>query len=93
MSDGTIANSPAPLSPAVAPAPSRARPVAARTRLLLGERTCRHMLSRGAHIVKIWLARWHGRRELRALDDGTLQDVGISRADVVREADKPFWRP
>jgi putative MATE family efflux protein len=35
MSDGTIANSPAPLSPAVAAALAPARPVAARTRLLL----------------------------------------------------------
>jgi uncharacterized protein YjiS (DUF1127 family) len=57
------------------------------------ENTGRHMMSRWAQIVKIWLARWHGRRELRSLDDEQLKDVGISCGDVLWEAGKPFWRP
>ena len=32
-------------------------------------------------------------RELRALDDRTLKDIGINRCDVWREVNKPFWRP
>ena len=32
------------------------------------------------------------RRTLETLDDGMLRDLGLSRADVMREADKPFWR-
>jgi uncharacterized protein YjiS (DUF1127 family) len=32
------------------------------------------------------------RRMLESLDDGMLRDLGLSRADVMREADKPFWR-
>jgi len=32
------------------------------------------------------------RRVLETLDDGMLRDLGLSRSDVIREADKPFWR-
>ncbi|NVK43551.1 MAG: DUF1127 domain-containing protein [Oceanospirillaceae bacterium] len=37
--------------------------------------------------------RSQSRRDLLALDDHMLKDIGISRADAVREGDKPFWRP
>jgi len=37
--------------------------------------------------------RHRSRRDLLALDDHMLKDIGISRADAVREGDKPFWRP
>jgi uncharacterized protein YjiS (DUF1127 family) len=30
---------------------------------------------------------------LLTLDDWLLKDIGLSRADVLREALKPFWRP
>lgn len=39
-----------------------------------------------------WQQRADGRRTLLSLDARTLSDIGISRADAVREADKPFWR-
>jgi uncharacterized protein YjiS (DUF1127 family) len=32
------------------------------------------------------------REVLRSLDDRMLRDVGISRADVERELNKPFWQ-
>ncbi len=32
------------------------------------------------------------RRALRDLDDLQLADIGISRAEALREAGKPFWR-
>ena len=32
------------------------------------------------------------RRELRQLSERELKDIGLSRADVEREAAKPFWR-
>ena len=41
-----------------------------------------------------WSERTRQRRRLRALanDADFLGDIGISRADALREADKPFWR-
>jgi uncharacterized protein YjiS (DUF1127 family) len=32
------------------------------------------------------------RRELLSLDGRALADIGITRADALREAEKPFWR-
>ncbi len=39
-----------------------------------------------------WADRSRQRRALLALDDWTLKDIGITRADVMREYSKPFWR-
>jgi uncharacterized protein YjiS (DUF1127 family) len=36
--------------------------------------------------------RCRSRRQLLALSDHMLKDIGISRADAVYEGDKPFWR-
>lgn len=36
--------------------------------------------------------RAQSRHNLAGLDDRALRDIGLSRADVVRETDKPFWR-
>lgn len=43
--------------------------------------------------VLAWQERARSRHALQALDDRMLRDMGISRADVQRECDKPFWRP
>lgn len=50
------------------------------------------VLSSLASMIAIWLNRQQGRRDLSELDDRLLADVGISRADALREAGKPFWR-
>lgn len=39
-----------------------------------------------------WSERRRQRRALEALPDHLLHDIGVSRADAVAEADKPFWR-
>jgi uncharacterized protein YjiS (DUF1127 family) len=39
-----------------------------------------------------WAERARSRRFLRGLDDYMLKDLGLSRADVEREASKRFWR-
>jgi uncharacterized protein YjiS (DUF1127 family) len=43
-----------------------------------------------------WLRRGYAvhrqRRELLALDERMLKDIGISRADALQEGRKPFWR-
>lgn len=39
-----------------------------------------------------WSERRRQRRALQALPDHLLHDIGLSRADAVSEAEKPFWR-
>lgn len=43
-------------------------------------------------ILENWQQRARQRRQLLALNDHQLQDIGISRADAVGEGSKPFWR-
>lgn len=43
-------------------------------------------------MVATWNERRRQRRALEALPDHLLQDIGLSRADAVNEAEKPFWR-
>lgn len=48
-------------------------------------------------IRSIWrrLKRWQQlsaqRRQLAALGDAALKDIGLSRADVFQESERPFW--
>ncbi|TDV70431.1 uncharacterized protein YjiS (DUF1127 family) [Pseudomonas sp. LP_7_YM] len=41
------------------------------------------------------IARWHKlyhqRVELASLSDDALKDIGLSRADVYEETERPFW--
>jgi len=39
---------------------------------------------------RFWM-RLHTRRQLLELDDHALRDVGLSRAQALEEALKPFW--
>jgi uncharacterized protein YjiS (DUF1127 family) len=57
--------------------------------------TPRQRRSWGAIITSIsrWRDRARQRRQLASLDDRMLADLGISRCDVMRECDKPFWAP
>jgi len=42
--------------------------------------------------IHVWRDRQRQRRELTHWSDRDLHDVGLSWSDVVREAEKPFWR-
>jgi uncharacterized protein YjiS (DUF1127 family) len=42
--------------------------------------------------VREWWRRSRSRETLAQLSDRELRDVGLTRADVVRECGKPFWR-
>ncbi len=46
-----------------------------------------------ADTLLVWQRRHKDRLHLMSLDDRLLRDIGISYADVDREASKPFWRP
>jgi len=43
--------------------------------------------------IYLWQERAAQRAHLASLDDHRLKDLGISRAEAVQEAAKPFWRP
>lgn len=43
-------------------------------------------------ILVLWHERARQRRRLLQLDDRMLKDIGVSRADAVHEASKPFWQ-
>jgi uncharacterized protein YjiS (DUF1127 family) len=48
--------------------------------------------SRVAERVIDWQERARQRAMLARLDDHLLRDVGLTRAEALREYEKPFWR-
>ena len=42
--------------------------------------------------LRTWRWRARTRRRLLTLNDHLLADIGLSRADAVHEATKPFWQ-
>jgi uncharacterized protein YjiS (DUF1127 family) len=64
-----------------------ARPTRARGDLPLG-RALRAALAR----LAVWAERHRQRRALLELSDHLLKDLGLSRADALREGGQPFWR-
>ena len=44
-------------------------------------------------IVQIWRARARFRRDLAALSERELQDMGTCWSSIAYEIGKPFWRP
>lgn len=45
-----------------------------------------------ADLVLEWQERVRQRHLLATLDDRMLDDIGVTHTEVLREADKPFWR-
>ena len=41
--------------------------------------------------VSLWHSRQRERRALMKLDDWSLYDVGLTRAQALEEASRPFW--
>ena len=54
-------------------------------------RAIRAMLS-AVLMLEGWMERSRQRRQLAALTDLQLRDIGVSRIDALREAEKPFWK-
>ena len=62
---------------------------------------CRRILAPPRPQLAVWatLARWIARRsqrralcELAEANDHLLDDIGLTRAEALREAERPFWR-
>jgi uncharacterized protein YjiS (DUF1127 family) len=51
-----------------------------------------HVLMRALDTLQTWSERIRQRRELMRFDDHLLRDIGITRADAIAEASKPFWQ-
>jgi uncharacterized protein YjiS (DUF1127 family) len=52
----------------------------------------RRLIRRAVDVVLVWHQRARQRRQLLEVSDHMLRDIGISRADAIGEAEKPFWR-
>jgi len=50
------------------------------------------LLQRLADLLLTWLQRSRQRRQLAALSDNMLKDLGLSRADAEHEIDRRFWQ-
>ncbi len=60
---------------------------------VVGVRKLALTLAAAVEAPAIWHERLRMRHELAQLDERMLRDIGIARADIWRELDKPFWRP
>ena len=54
--------------------------------------TIKGLLARILERLLLWQERAVQRHALASLDDHLLKDMGITRAEALYEADKPFWR-
>ncbi len=52
----------------------------------------RGWLAQAVGLLLTWSERVRERRHLLQFDDHLLRDIGISRAEALAEAEKPFWR-
>lgn len=43
-------------------------------------------------MLQVWRERIRYRHDLEQLDEHILRDIGLTRDEAVREAQKPFWR-
>jgi uncharacterized protein YjiS (DUF1127 family) len=61
--------------------------------LRFGLRRLGSHLARGLDRLLLWAETSRQRHQLAELSDHMLRDIGLSRADVLAEATKPFWQP
>ena len=58
-------------------------------------RLSRRMLKKHLSTARAQLKRWRqvskDRAELARMSDDRLRDIGLSRADVLKETSRPFW--
>jgi uncharacterized protein YjiS (DUF1127 family) len=51
----------------------------------------RQLLKAAWHQAVRWWQLAEQRRRLAMLDESALKDIGLSRADVLQESERPFW--
>jgi uncharacterized protein YjiS (DUF1127 family) len=55
-------------------------------------RTVGDVARQGLDLLFTWQERARQRRDLAAMPDHLLHDIGVSRSDALSESAKPFWR-
>ncbi|HYD29885.1 MAG TPA: DUF1127 domain-containing protein [Azospirillaceae bacterium] len=50
------------------------------------------LMTVAGNLLMTWQERHSQRRHLSTLSDRLLKDIGLSRADIEHEIEKPFWR-
>jgi uncharacterized protein YjiS (DUF1127 family) len=50
------------------------------------------VLAQLSEVLHTWRKRYRARQELAQWTDRDLHDVGLSKSDIMFEAEKPFWR-
>ena len=70
----------------------RLAPGAAERALAAPVPTIGRLATRLIEVLLQWQDRASQRRRLGQLSERMLSDIGLDRADVRREIDKPFWR-
>lgn len=55
-------------------------------------RSVRMAMSHVGSTTRHWYRNYKTRAQLAHLPDYMLKDVGLKRADAIRESSKPFWR-
>ena len=73
-------------------APSPALPLTWHGWLEDGKQLMVREIARVTATVKTWAMRSRSRRQLAELDDFLLDDIGLTKTQVARESDKPFWQ-
>ena len=58
-----------------------------------GRKADKGLLKQIVASLSIWWRIHRDRRQMFAMSDDMLRDVGLSRADVEREFQRPFWEP
>lgn len=50
-----------------------------------------HLIQGFSQQVKRWQQLHYEREQLARMSDATLHDIGLSRADILKEVERPFW--
>lgn len=55
-------------------------------------RTPQISIANTTKVIRVFFLRVHQRQQLLALSDHALKDIGLTRAEAMAEASKPFWK-
>ena len=51
-----------------------------------------HPIAAAVALIARWIRTARQRKALAELDDQLLRDIGITRVEAIKDAEKPFWR-